>query len=340
MVQLALSSRRSWQETILALLLKETSLDKMEKSFCVIPPQPNPENSEVEELRSTYIANCVLNSFLSCTAIILNIVTIHAIRKTSSLPKTLKTLLLSLAVSDVGVGLLGQPFYVSLVVEWLQENNPGCITNIVFVFTINAFSLVSLLGVVAVSVDRFLAIHLHLRYQELVTRKRVVVVVILMWVMSAFLPLILVWIPFNNFVLVKLVLGVLGLVLATVAYIRVYLAVRRHESEIQALQVQQVAENSEVANLISLVKSAVATFHIYLVFLICYLPFFISLVPFVISGPSITSKRFLLYSFTLMFLNSSLNPIVYSWKMRQIRRTIMEVLQNMSWFRNRSSHLS
>ena len=331
MVQLALSSRRSRQETVLARLLRETSLDKMKKSFCVIPLQPNPENSEVEELRSTYIANCVLNSFLSYTAIILNIVTIHAIRKTSSLPKTLKTLLLSLAVSDVGVGLLGQPFYVSLVVEWLQQNNPGCITNIVFIFTVNVFSLVSLLGVVAVSVDRFLTIHLHLRYQELVTHKRVVVVVILMWVMSAFLPLILVWIPFNNFVLVKLVLGVLGLVLTTVAYIRVYLAVRRH---------QQVAENSEVANLISLVKSAVATFYIYLVFLICYLPYFTSLVFLNISSPSITSKRFLLYSFTLMFLNSSLNPIVYSWKMRQIRRTIMEVLQNMSWFRNRSSHLS
>ena len=39
----------------------------------------------------------------------LNIVTIHAIRKTPSLPKTLKTLLLSLAVSDVGVGFLVQP---------------------------------------------------------------------------------------------------------------------------------------------------------------------------------------------------------------------------------------
>ena len=62
---------------------------------------------EVKDLRSTYIANCVFNSFLSYTAII---VTIHAIRKTLSLPKTSKTLLLSLAFSDVGVGLLSQPF--------------------------------------------------------------------------------------------------------------------------------------------------------------------------------------------------------------------------------------
>ena len=53
----------------------------------------------------------------------------------------------------------------------------------------------SFLGVAAVSVDRFLAIHLHLRYQELVTHKRVVAVVILIWVLSVFLSLMPWWVP-------------------------------------------------------------------------------------------------------------------------------------------------
>ena len=74
-----------------------------------------------DRLYSTYIANCVLNVFSSYTAIMLNILTIHAMRKTSSLPKTLKTLLLSLAVSDLGVGLLVQPFYIALLVKLLQK---------------------------------------------------------------------------------------------------------------------------------------------------------------------------------------------------------------------------
>ena len=47
------------------------------------------------------------------------------------------------------------------------------------------FSQASFLSVFAVSVDRFLAVHLHLRYQELVTHKRVVVVVIATWILSA-----------------------------------------------------------------------------------------------------------------------------------------------------------
>ena len=100
----------------------------MNKSSCELSPQSFIKASEFADLRSTYIASSAVNIFLSYTAIMLNTVAMHAIRKTSSLPKTLKTLLLSLAVSDVGVGLLGQPFYTSLLVKSLQQNKPGCNT--------------------------------------------------------------------------------------------------------------------------------------------------------------------------------------------------------------------
>ena len=159
----------------------------MNKSSCELLLHYYPKVTDFEELRSTYIANCVLNNFLSYTVIMLNIVTIHAIRKTSSLPNTLKTLLLNLAVSDIAVGLLVQPFYTSLLVKWLQKNHPSCNTYMVFVITTSSFYQASFFGVVALSLDRFLAIHLHLRYQELVTHKRVVAVVILIWAMSAYL---------------------------------------------------------------------------------------------------------------------------------------------------------
>ena len=75
----------------------------------------------VEDFRPSLVANCVFNSFLSYTTVILNIVTIHAIRKTALLPKPLRTLLLSLAASDVGVGLLVQPLYISTLVSRLNK---------------------------------------------------------------------------------------------------------------------------------------------------------------------------------------------------------------------------
>ena len=153
----------------------------MSKLYCRQSSQFLPIFTELEDLRSTCIANCVFNIFLSYTAFMLNIVTIYAIYKTSTMPKTLKTLLLSLACSDVAVGLFSQPLYTVFLINWLRLDNPGCNTQQVRTISSNLLSATSFLGVVAVSVDRFLAVHLHLRYQELVTHRRVVIIVIGIW---------------------------------------------------------------------------------------------------------------------------------------------------------------
>ena len=310
----------------------------MKKSFCELLLVYFPRISELGDLRFTFIANCVFNIFLCYTAIMLNIVTIHAIRTTSSLPKTLKTLLLSLAVSDVGVGLVSQPFYISLLIKWSQENNPGCNTSKAFYFITHFFTVASFCGVVAVSVDRFLAIHLHLRYQELVTHKRVVAVVISIWVLSVFGSSLMFWeVPLDIFSLIILIIGIIAVILTTMAYIRIYLAVRRHKNQIQALQVQQVAQAGEVAIFSSLAKSAVGIFYVYLLFLVCYLPYFLVLVAIEMKGPNVVFKRLFLTSGTLVYFNSSLNPVIYCWKMRHIRHAVTNILRNMSWFSDRTS---
>ena len=275
----------------------------MSKSDCEVLLQFYPKISEFEDLYSTYVANCVFSSFLCYTAIMLNIVTIYAIRRTSSLPKTLKTLLLSLAVSDVGVGLLGQPLYISLLVMWLQQNDPGCNTYKGFPIVFWSVSLASFFSVVAVSVDRFLAIHLHLRYQELVTQKRVVAVVFVIWVLSVFLSLTILWVPSYISSGLAATVGGVGFFVTAVVYIRIYFAVQRHKNQIHVLQVQQAARNDEIANLTSLVKSAFGIFYVFLVLLICYLPSFIGVVVYQIYGPSIPLKKVLFFSWTLLNLN-------------------------------------
>ncbi|KAL9957515.1 hypothetical protein ACROYT_G039154 [Oculina patagonica] len=209
--------------------------------------------NEAVSLYSSYIANCVFNAFSSYTAIMLNILTIHAIRRTPSLPKPLKTLLLSLAVSDLGVGLLVQPLYIAVMVKQLQQNTEDSSfhsTHTAFVAITVLFGYTSFFVIVAISADRFLAIHLHLRYQELVTHKRVVAVVILIWVLSAVLSLPGHW--------------------------------------------------------ISDITKTEFTDHLSL------------------------------YTLTLMFLNSSLNPVIYCWKMRHIRQAIMGILRTTFPRRNQT----
>ena len=154
---------------------------------------------DLQEADSSLIVNSVFNAFLSYTAIMLNIIIIHALRKTSSLPKPLKTLLLSLAVSDLGVGFLVQPLGVAYFVMRLKENTENSLTvkNIYSVLTItsNFFGCASFFGVTALTADRFLAVHLHLRYQELVTRRHVVTVVTSIWLFSGSYSPVRLWNP-------------------------------------------------------------------------------------------------------------------------------------------------
>jgi len=123
----------------------------------------------------------------------LNSVTIHAVRKTSSLPKPLKTLFLSLAVSDLGVGLLVQPMQITVLVMQLDPNAVNSptfkSTYLTYVAVMNLFYYTSFFSVTALRLDRFLAVRLHLRYQELVTHKRVIAAVISIWVFGALLSL-------------------------------------------------------------------------------------------------------------------------------------------------------
>ena len=94
--------------------------------------------------------------------------------------------------------------------------------------------------------DRFLAIHLYLRYQELVTRERVVVVVVLIWVLGASISLDL-WIPVIASAIVAITLATC-LIGTNITSYKIYFAVRRHRNQIQALLLQQIAQHGNTAH--------------------------------------------------------------------------------------------
>ena len=143
--------------------------------------------------------------------------------------------------------------------------------------------------------------------------------------------------PHDIEALIIFILGLVFVLVTTLVYIRIYLAVRRHKNQIQALQVQHAAQSDEMANFASLVKSAFGVFYVYLLFVDRYCPHFISLAIFKIKGPSATLKKKFLVSLTFVFLNSSLNPAIYCLKIRHIRHVIMDILQNICWHSNRAS---
>ena len=278
------------------------------------------------------VLSIAINSFTSYAAIMLNIVAIIALRKTPSLPKPLKVLLLSISVSDLCVGLLVQPLYVAL--HMINEDKP-IFKPLATVNTISAtfFCTATLLGICAVSVDRFLAIHLHLRYQEIVTHRRVVAVVISIWVLSAILSIRRTNTHFekaDRIILAIIVFITLGcLVAIAIIYVKLYLVLKHHIMQVHALHVNLDSQDTvAIEDTARQKKSAVAIFYLYLTLLICYLPNTFIALMVVLSSASPPILVFV-FSDALLFLNSSLDPLIYCWKMRQVRLTAMNILRNM-----------
>ena len=278
----------------------------------------------------SYLTLCILNANLSYTATILNIVTIYAIMKTSSLSKNFKTLLLSLAVSDLGVGLLAQPMFAAHIMDSKQNNETMNKSynaiHIAFHTPTLIFISASLFSVTALCADRFLAIYLHLRYQELVTYKRVTIAVTSIWVFSALTSLLSFWIS-RNMLVYYAIRNFSCIIIATSLSVKLKQTLRRH---IIQIQIQQQAQNHQVESVERNRKSAMASLYVYLVFIVCYLPSIcVSITIATISEPRNDLQHLHFYTLTLMFLNSTLNPLIYCWKMKQIRKTVTGKLRDV-----------
>ena len=283
-------------------------------------------------LHSSFIANIVLNAFLSCTAIALNSITIPALIKTTFPTQPSKTLLLSLAVSDLCIGILIHPMFIALIIIRVQENseNSSAFNTMytAFVTAVNIIGNTSVFGVMALSADRFLAIHLHLRYQELVTHKRAFIVVSLMWVFSVFSSLLRLMIQQHVYYSFFVVIAISGFLITAWFHYKIYKAVRYHTNQIRAAHLQHTAQNANIDS--ARVRNfAIATCIIYLAFLVCYFPRICTYVVFAISGTTTATTGLRLYSLTLAFLSSTLNPLIYCWKMRHIRQAVVEMLRKI-----------
>lgn len=273
---------------------------------------------------SLLIIKCVFPACLSVTAVAFNAVAILALRRTLALSKNFKLLLLSLAVSDVGVGLLVQPMYVATTVTSHTH---------VFIFYLiasNFLCVASFIGVTALAADRFLAIHLHLRYQEFVTYNRVVFVVILIWMSSAIIGLLLLWNSWVAFALVVTIL-IVCLVVIAIFHLKIYLVVKYHTEQIAAMQASEGGEiNEEMQrNAEKQKKAAVTIFCIYFALAVCYLPNII-LTCIGLADKNFAPSRYLnAFNDLLVFLNSSLNPLIYCWNMKHIRHAAKNMLVNI-----------
>ena len=291
---------------------------------------------EAADFSPYLIINVAVNFFSCYTTIMSNIVLIFALRRSSSLPKTLKALILSVAVSDLGIGLVVQPLYIARMIMQIQQTDDQETSKDIdrALRPIGrTLGYASFFGVTAISVDRFLAIHLHLKhqelltYQEFVTYKRVVAAVILSWLLSAFLALTGVFSGRYVCNLAAVTVALVCLLTMGLIYFKIYIVVRRHTVQVHAQPAQAVAPNEENrSNFERLRKTAVGTFYVYLLFLACHLPIAIVILE---TRRNEVGEHMSIYTHTLLYLSSSLVPLVYCWKFRHIRCAIKNILSDI-----------
>ena len=276
-----------------------------------------------QERQLCVIVNCALNAPLSITAVMGNMAIIYTIWNLSSLHSPSNMLLFGLAVCDLSVGMIVQPFYIIYHTFFITNNRrTGLIMMKAFNIISNLLCGVSFLTTTAVSIDRYLAIYLHLRYQEVVTKRRAARLLGLLWCIAAFVVSALLWNPSITFYAALLLIAIcLSITVGT--YAKIFTVVRNHQKKI----LQQCAGQSERSGTLrNHTKSALTMFYVCLIHTLCYLPYFVFLI--LRDGYAVTDFTYLATEFaqTRIFFNSSLNPVLYCWRLRDVRVAVKNTL--------------
>ena len=174
--------------------------------------------------------------------------------------------------------------------------------------------------------DRLLALFLGLRYRH-VTLKRVRAV--LACGCLALLLIMLVWYFHAKTVrIIMIIFSTLCLIISLFSYTKIVLRLRQHQSSVRD-NVQQGQANTEKMplNLERYKKTVVSIALVQLALVICYFPTIISLTFFHLKGIQPSSHFLFHLASTILFLNSSLNPFLYCWRIKEIRQAVKATIR-------------
>ena len=285
----------------------------------------------VSHTRSCFLGFCVLNFVFSLVATLGNLLVIRALMKNSTIPATVKKLFLSLAFSDLAVGLCSQLMTAIISAVMLKMASSGddfaffCPTVlIVLLYFMHLLAVASFLNVTVIAFDRLLAVSLHLRYQELVTAIRVTIVLVSLWLTSCVSAFLYIFLPKG--IAVAAAISVIGYVLTTLAYVRIYKVVRYHQNQIYS---QNQLQNAQTRETLKQRKSAYSSIFVSVVFLACYFPVLPCTILYSINPSEVSVLVTHFASIFLIYLNSSLNPFIYCWRYPEIRQSVKSTVKQI-----------
>ena len=269
------------------------------------------------------IINCGLNVPLIFICITGNALVLAAILRTPSLHSPSTFFLCFLAISDLLVGFVTQPAYIA---DELKRIYNPFLRRAVFTLTTLTCG-VSLGMMAAIGVDRFIALHYHMRYPSLINKKRAIYTSTTLWLVAILLSCLIYW-KKTVFLLANVIAMAICILISTISYIQIYRIVRHHQIQIHTQQqVVQNSSNEDNMNMMRLTKTAMNTFIYYVCMILCFTPLLASML-LVAIYPNYWTKAWN-FTDTICFMNSSINPFLYCWRLRELRAALLKLIRNI-----------
>ena len=271
-----------------------------------------------------------LNIVLSITASLGNALILIALHKVSSIHPPTKFFFRCLAVTDLCVGLAVQPLFVTSILGSFTNIDMNALNYVVEADAVASLFLcgVSLLTSVAISVDRLLALLLGLRYRHVVTLRRVRVVIFCIWlIIGSNISIVRLW-GWNVRVLLTPIYITLSVATTIFCNTRIHLRLRYHQVQLRNnVPKGQPNEGRTPLNIARYKKTVVTVLWVQLALVACYTPTAVTAVLEVIGTESHFVAFFIKSS--LVYLNSSLNPILYCWKIKEIKQSVKDTIRQL-----------
>ncbi|XP_020609945.1 melanocortin receptor 4-like [Orbicella faveolata] len=269
-----------------------------------------------------------LNIFLSITASLGNVAILIALHKVTSIHLPTKLFFRCLAVTDLCVGLIVQPLSLTLIMSPLIRMNVQGFFYIRRVRNFLGWILcgVSILTSAAISVDRLLALLLGLRYRHVVTLRRVRVTIICFWLIGALAG----WTRVQRAYKGTFAILTLSLVATIFCYTTIHLKLRHQQAQLHnnVPQGPIAIGGGTPLNIARYKRSLSSILSVQLALVVCYAPFGIALM---LSANRINFVAWRATE-TLVYLNSSLNPVLYCWKIREVKQAAGDTIRQLSCF--------
>ena len=274
------------------------------------------------------ITNCVANVALAFVAITGNALVLCGVWKAPALRSPSTLLLCGLASTDLLVGLVAQPFFIVRSFISLHSQSESLKQVIIDACTTVGISLcaTSLIIIAGISIDRLIAIVKPLQYPSIVTSSRVTRILVVIWAVCALEVSTQFWDRRNFFALIPTNIFIC-LIISIICHATMYKIMRRHRLQIHS-QIQAFEDTNTRTSMASLRKSAFNAFVVFIVLVICYFPYLVVSTVDII-GNVVDITLGLLLSSTVVFLNSALNPLLYCWRIREIRLAMLQTFRRL-----------